>query len=157
MSLCKKIWLGVASLSLKFHALHHICIITIFSCIIDVCYICCNAVCWWVWIRLSPWWIYICMSHVHAFSCIRTFNSIYFVIFFVWYFFDCLLLFLSFSLSYVSCIMAPKRKSTLSRNPFRSGTSSSFSPSDPTPSLIQFRDEKANQTYFRTYYDAAFI
>ena len=49
----------------------------------------------------EPWWIYICMSHVHAFSCIRTFNSIYFDIFVVWYISDCLPLFLSLPLTLV--------------------------------------------------------
>ena len=38
--------------------------------------------------------------------------------------------------------MAPKRKSTLSQNPLRSRTSSSF---DPTSSHIQFRDEDAQK------------
>ena len=37
------------------------------------------------------------MSHVHVFPCIRTFNYIYFDIFVVWYFSDCLPLFLYFS------------------------------------------------------------
>ena len=36
--------------------------------------------------------------------------------------------------------MAPKRKSTSSQNPIRSGASSS---SDPTPSHIRFRDKDA--------------
>ena len=40
--------------------------------------------------------------------------------------------------------MAPKCKSTPSRNPFRSETSTSF---DPTPSSIQFRDEDARKDF----------
>ena len=48
---------------------------------------------------------------------------------------------LSLSLALV-CSMAPKRKSTPSRNPLRSKASSSF-PSDPTPSHVWIRDEKA--------------
>ena len=40
--------------------------------------------------------------------------------------------------------MAPKLKSTLSRNPFHSGASSS---SNPTPSHIRFRDEDARKDF----------
>ena len=83
-------------------------------------------------------------------SCIHTFNSIYFDIFFGWYFSDCLSLFLSFSSSYVSCVMAPKCKSTPSRNPLRSRASSS-SPSNPTPSHIRFRDEKAKLDFSENF------
>ena len=43
--------------------------------------------------------------------------------------------------------MAPKRKSTLSRNPLRSGASSS---SDPTPS-IRFRDEDAQKDFSENF------
>ena len=83
--------------------------------------------------------------------CIRTFNSIYFDIYVVWYFSDCLRLFLSFSPSYVNCVMAPKRKSTPSRNPFRSRASSSSSPYDPTPSHVWFRDEKAKSDFLENF------
>ena len=83
-------------------------------------------------------------------SCIHTFNSIYFDIFFGWYFSDCLSLFLSFSSSYVSCVMAPKRKSTPSRNPLHSRASSS-SPSNPTPSHVRFHDEKAKLDFFENF------
>ena len=44
--------------------------------------------------------------------------------------------------------MAPKRKSVLSQNPLRSGASSS---SDPTPSSVQFRDEKAKSDFFENF------
>ena len=91
------------------------------------------------------------MSHVHAFLCICTFNSIYFDIFVVWYFSDCLPLFLSFSPSYVSCVTTLKHKSTPSRNPLHFGASSSSSPSDPTPSHILFCDEKAKLDFFRNF------
>ena len=40
--------------------------------------------------------------------------------------------------------MAPKRKSTLSRNLFHSKTSSS---SDPTPSHLRFRDDDAHKAF----------
>ena len=97
------------------------------------------------------------MSHVHGFSCIRTVNSIYFIIFVVWYFFDCLPLFLSFSPSYISCVMAPKRKSIPSRNPLHSGASSSSSPFDPTLSHVRSVMRRPNQTSWRTFHDATFI
>ena len=54
---------------------------------------------------------------------------------------------LSLSLSFLFTLvvsMAPKCKSTLSRNPLHSGASSS---SDPTPSHIQFRDEDARKAF----------
>ena len=58
---------------------------------------------------------------------------------------------LSFSLSYVSCIMAPKRKSISSQNPLCFGASSSSSPSDPTPSHVPFRDEKAKSNFLENF------
>ena len=56
----------------------------------------------------------------------------------------------SFSLSYVSCVMAPKRKSTPFLNPLSFGASSS-SPSDPTPSHVWFRDEKAKSDFLENF------
>ena len=55
-------------------------------------------------------------------------------------------MFLSFV--YVSCVMAPKRKSTLYWNPLRSGASTS---SDLTPSHVQFRDEKTKLDFFENF------
>ena len=53
---------------------------------------------------------------------------------------------LSLSLSQLVCSMAPKKsKSTPSRNPFRSGASTS----DSTSSHIRFRDEKARQDFLK--------
>ena len=46
--------------------------------------------------------------------------------------------------------MAPKRKSTLSRNPFRFKASFS-SPSDPTPFHVRFRDEKAQLDFSENF------
>ena len=54
----------------------------------------------------------------------------------------------SISLTCVSCFMAPKRKSTPSQNPLRSEASSSF---DPTPSSIQFCDERAHQDFSENF------
>ena len=53
---------------------------------------------------------------------------------------------LSLSLSDSLC-MAPKHKSTLSRNPLHSGTSSS----NPTPLHIQFRDKKAHKDFSENF------
>ena len=94
---------------------------------------------------------FFCMSYVHAFSCICTFNFIYFDIFVAWYVSDYLPLFLFFSPSYICCVMAPKRKSTPSQNHFRSGASSSSAPSDPTPSHVWFRVEKAKSDFFENF------
>ena len=54
-------------------------------------------------------------------------------------------MFLSFSLVYINCVMAPKRKSTSSRNLLRFGASTS---SNLTPSHVRFRDEKAKSDFF---------
>ena len=54
-------------------------------------------------------------------------------------------------LSYISCIMAPKRKSTPSWNPLRSGASFSSSPSNPTPSHVRFRDGKAKSDFLENF------
>ena len=47
--------------------------------------------------------------------------------------------------------MAPKRKSTPSRNPLRFEASSSSSPFDPTPSHVWFRDEKAKSDFLENF------
>ena len=83
------------------------------------------------------------MSYVHAFSCIHTFLFFLFNIIVDWYSSTCL----SFSLS-DSLRMAPKRKTTLSRNPLRSGAYSSV---DPTPLHIRFRDEKAQLDFSENF------
>ena len=58
---------------------------------------------------------------------------------------------LSLCVSYISCIMAPKRKSILSQNPLRRRASSSSSPSDPTPSHVQFCDENAKSDILENF------
>ena len=60
-----------------------------------------------------------------------------------WCFSYCLSFSPSLSVSYVSCVMAPKRKSIPSWNPLHSVASSSSPPSDPTPSHVWFHDKKA--------------
>ena len=47
--------------------------------------------------------------------------------------------------------MAPKRKSISSQNPLCFGASSSSSPSDPTPSQVPFRDEKAKSNFLENF------
>ena len=60
------------------------------------------------------------------------------------------LLCLSLSLSLADSLrMAPKRKSTPSRNPLRSEASSS---SDPTPSHVRFHDDKARQDFSENFF-----
>ena len=70
------------------------------------------------------------------------FQVLYSYILSCWYFSNCLFLSLSLFLALVYS-MAPKRKSTLSQNPLRFGASTSSS--DPTPSHVQFRDDKARK------------
>ena len=67
---------------------------------------------------------------------------------------NCLVLFclsLSLSLSFINCFMASKRKSTPSRNPLRSGASSSSSLSDSTPYHIWFRDDKTCKDFLENF------
>ena len=64
-----------------------------------------------------------------------------------WDFSDCVSLSLSF-LFILIVSMAPKRKSTPSRNPFRSRASSS---SDPTPSSIWFHDEDDRKDFSENF------
>ena len=96
------------------------------------------------------------MLHI---SCLCIFMHAYlhffiFLYWFVWCFSASL--FLPLFLALV-CSMAPKRKSTPSQNPLRSGASSSSSPSDPIPSHIWFSDDKLVKTFWRTSHDEAFI
>ena len=87
--------------------------------------------------------------HFHAYAPLIFYISIYLVVgtFLIVF----LSFFLSFSPSYISCVMAPKHKSTPSRNSLRSRVSSFFSPSNPTPSHIWFRDEKAKSDFFKNF------
>ena len=76
--------------------------------------------------------------------------SIFIYIELFWDFSDCLFLPPPpLSLVYVSCVTAPKRKSAPSRNPLRSGASTS---SNPTPSSIRFRDELAKTDFFENFF-----
>ena len=88
------------------------------------------------------------MSHVHAFSCICTFNSLYTSILFCWCFSVCLSLSLSLFLALV-CFMATKHKSTPSQNPLCFGASTSSS--DLTHSYVRFRDDKAQKDFSENF------
>ena len=87
---------------------------------------------------------FFCISHAHAFFMhTYPFFSIFLVLCCEGAF-----LFVSLSLSLSdSLCMAPKCKSTLSRNPLRSGTSSF----DPTPLHIRFRDEMACKGFSKNF------
>ena len=82
-----------------------------------------------------------CHIFIH-FSCIRTFNSLCFVIDLCWYF--------SLSLQ-LACSMAPKRKSTPSWNPLRFEATSSSPSADSTPSYVWFCDEKAHTNFSKNF------
>ena len=95
------------------------------SCIVDVCLLCCTDC---VLVGLD--WVEPMMFiplHITC-SCIlmRTYILYILIYWLYWCFSACL--FLPLSLVYVSCVMAPKSKSTPSWNPLRSGTSTSFNP-----------------------------
>ena len=96
------------------------------------------------------------MSHVHAFSCIRTFNSIYFDIFVVWYISDCLPLFLSLPLTLVVSWH-------LSVSQLRPGTLFILRHLllllhlTLLPLTFDSMMRRANRTSLRTSHDAAFI
>ena len=116
------------------------------SCILDVCLLCWND-CVLVGLDWAEPMMFL-LLHITC-SCIFMHTYLTFSIFLYidcdWCFFACL--YLSLLLS-VSCSMAPKRKSTPSRNPFRSRASFS---SDPTPSYVWFRDDKAQQDFSKNF------
>ena len=84
------------------------------------------------------------LMHFHAYVP----YILYVLIYWLWLvLFACLSLYLSLLLS-VSCSMVPKRKSTLYWIPLRSRASFS---SDPTPSHVRFRDDKAWQDFLEKF------
>ena len=91
----------------------------------------------------------ICMSHVHAFSMHLYFFSHILTI--VNYFGAYLIVFF-FPLSILFTLvvsMAPKRKSTPTRNPFHSGASSS---SDYASLSLRFRNDDAHKTFTKNFF-----
>ena len=89
------------------------------------------------------------MSHVHAFP-MHTYLSfnIFDIIDIAWNFSDCSSLFLPLFLFTLVVSMAPKCKSTPTRNPFHSGASSS---SDPSPSNVWLRDDDAFKAFLENF------
>ena len=89
------------------------------------------------------------MSHVHAFL-MHTYLlfNIFDIIDVAWDFFDCSSLFLPLIMFTLVVSMAPKRKSTLARNPLRSGASSSF---DPSPSNVRFHDDDVFKAFSENF------
>ena len=92
------------------------------------------------------------MLHI---TCLCIFMHTYFQ-FFIFLYIDLFGAFLLVSLSpslflALVCSMAPKRKSTSSRNPLCSGASSSSSPSDPTSSHVKFLDDKAHKDFSENF------
>ena len=88
------------------------------------------------------------MPHVHAFPMHTYFLFNILGIFDIaWDFYDCLF-FLSLFLFMLVMSMAPKHKSTPTRNPLRSDASSS---SDPSPSHIRFRDDDAFKAFSENF------
>ena len=79
------------------------------------------------------------MSHIHAFP-MHTYLifNIFDIIDIAWDFSDCSSLFLLLNLFTLVMSMAPKRKSTLTRNSLRSGA---FSSTNPSPSNVRFHDD----------------
>ena len=89
------------------------------------------------------------MSHVHAFP-MHTYLlfNIFDIIDVAWEFSDCSSLFLPLIMFMLVVSMAPKRKSTLARNPLRSGASSSF---DPSPSNVRFHDDDVFKAFSENF------
>ena len=84
------------------------------------------------------------MSHVHVFP-MHTY-SLFHIFDDAWDFFDCSSLLLPLNLFTLVVFIAPKRKSTPTRNPLRSGASSS---TDPSPSTVRFRDDAAFKAFIQ--------
>ena len=90
------------------------------------------------------------MSHAHAFF-MHTYHlfSILLILIYAWYSSVCFSLSLCFLR--LVCSMAPKCKSTSSRNPLRSGAASSSPSTNSNPSHVQFHDEKARTNFLENF------
>ena len=119
------------------------------SCIIGVCLLC-----WTNCVLVGLDWAEPLMFLILYITCSCIFMHTYLTfsislhIDCVWCFSMCFSLPLSLSLVYVSWVMAPKRRSTPSQNHFCSRASTS---SDPTPSHVQFHDNKARQDFLENF------
>ena len=132
-------------MSLKSHALHHISIITVLSCILDVYNWLCAGMIGFGWTHDAIY--FACHMFMH-FPCIHTpFQYtcyIWIVLELFWLSFFALPLFL---LTLVMS-MAPKRKSTPTQNPLRSGVSSS---SNSAHISLRFRDDDAHKAFSENF------
>ena len=91
--------------------------------------------------------LYITCSCIFMHTFFTFFRLLYNELF--WDFSDYLFLpHLFLSLVYVSCVIALERKFASSRNTLHSEASTS---SDPTPSHVRFRDEKAKMDFFENF------
>ena len=89
------------------------------------------------------------MSHVHAFPMHMYFLfNIFYIIDATWDFSDCSSLFLPLFLFTLVVSVAPKYKSTPTRNPFRFDASSS---SNPSPSNVRFYDDDAFKAFSENF------
>ena len=89
------------------------------------------------------------MSHVHAFPMHMYFIfNIFYIIDATWDFSNCSSLFFPLFLFTLVVSVAPKRKSTPTRNPFRFDASSS---SDPSPSNVRFYDDDAFKAFSENF------
>ena len=82
------------------------------------------------------------------FPCIRTLFSYIWYIWITWDFSDYSSLLLPLNLFTLVVSMAPKRKSTLARNPLHSDASSS---TDPSPSTVRFCDDDAFNAFSKNF------
>ena len=89
------------------------------------------------------------MSHVHAFP-MHTYSPFHIFDIFelLGTFFDCSSLLFPLNLFTLVMSMAPKRKSTLARNPLHSGASSFI---DLSPSNVRFRDDDAFKAFSENF------
>ena len=98
--------------------------------------------------------------HVHAFSCIRTFKFLFFYISCCWYFFYCLLLFLSFFLSFSLTLVALWHLSVSLLRPetlFILGHLLLLLHLTPLPLTSSSMMRRPNYTSLRTFHDETFI
>ena len=88
------------------------------------------------------------MSHVHAFPMHRYFSSIYLL--YLNYFGAILIVFFSLPFFLLTLVMSmpPKHKSTPTRNPLRSGASSS---SNSTPISLWFHNDDAHKAFLENF------
>ena len=139
LSFCWNFGMGLKDLILKSHALHHISIITVLSCILDVCN----------WLCAEPMMQF--LLHVTC-SCISHAYVLYFSIYLLYL--NCFGAFLIvsffpfFILFMLVVSMTPKHKSTPTRNPLCSDASSS---SDSTSLSLRFRNNDAHKAFSKNF------